>query len=99
MRTLTITDAEMYLEKRLQAAARGEDIGIVSGADVIALRKVAVESTDYAWREYGVTREEVTRYEQAALADHTRAEEAGELRPLASEELRELREGAAPADR
>jgi hypothetical protein len=37
----------------------GEDIGIISGADVIALRKVEVESTDYAFREYGATSEDM----------------------------------------
>ena len=45
MKTLTITDARKNLGKLLTAAARGEDIGIISGADVIALRKVEVEST------------------------------------------------------
>ena len=51
MKTLTITDAKKNLSKWLQAAARGEEIGIISGSDVIALRKVAVEASDYAWRE------------------------------------------------
>jgi len=45
----------------LTAAARGEDIGIVSGANIIALRKVEVESTDYAQREYGLTKKELSR--------------------------------------
>ncbi len=63
MKTLTITDAKKNLSKWLQAAARGEDIGIVIGADVIALRKVEVESTDYARREYGITEEELDRFE------------------------------------
>ncbi len=55
MTTLTITDAKKNLGRWLQAAARGEDIGIISGAHVIALRKVEVESVDYAQREYGAT--------------------------------------------
>lgn len=55
MKTLTITDAKKNLGKWLAAAAHGEDIGIVCGADIIALCKVEVESTDYAQREYGVT--------------------------------------------
>jgi hypothetical protein len=55
MKTLTITVAKKNLGKWLQAAASGEDIGIISGADIIALRKVRVEPMDYAWREYGVT--------------------------------------------
>jgi antitoxin (DNA-binding transcriptional repressor) of toxin-antitoxin stability system len=82
MKTLTITDAKKNLSKWLQAAARGADIGIVSGADVIALRKVEVESTDYAWREYGLAAEEVAGYEQAAVAEHERLRKAGKLEYL-----------------
>ena len=59
MKTLTITDAKRNLGNWLKGAARGEDIGIVSGADIIALRKVEIESTDYAQREYGVTQKQV----------------------------------------
>ena len=59
MKTLTITDAKKNLSRWLTAAALGEDIGIVCGADIIALRKVAVESTDYAQREYGAMPEQV----------------------------------------
>src|SRR5207247_1722912 len=47
MKTLTITDAKKNLGRWLTAAARGEDIGIICGADIVALRKVNVESTDY----------------------------------------------------
>jgi antitoxin (DNA-binding transcriptional repressor) of toxin-antitoxin stability system len=45
MKTLTITDAKKNLGRWLAAAARGEDIGIVCGSDIVALRKVEVEST------------------------------------------------------
>ena len=72
MKTLTITSAKKNLGKWLQAASRGEDIGIISGADVIALRKVEVESTDYALRQYGVAPSEVALYERAAVAEHAR---------------------------
>jgi len=92
MKTLTITDAKKNLGKWLQAAARGEDVGIVSGADVIALRKVEVESADYAWREYGVTPREVADYEQAAVAEHEQLRKAGKLECLSTEDLRKKRE-------
>jgi hypothetical protein len=39
-------------------AAQGQDAGIVCGADIIALRKIEVESTDYAQREYAATQEQ-----------------------------------------
>ena len=55
MRTLTITDAKKNLGKWLSAAVNGQEVGIVSGATVVALRPVQIEATDYAWREYGLT--------------------------------------------
>ena len=79
MKTLTITDAKKNLSKWLQAAVRGEDIGIVSGADVIALRKVEVESTDYAWREYGVTQAELEAYERKLDAEYERLKKTGKV--------------------
>ena len=79
MKTLTITDARKNLSKWLQAAARGEDIGIVSGANIIALRKIEVDSTDYAWREYGVTPEELEAWESKVAAEHERDRKAGKL--------------------
>ena len=92
MKTLTITDAKKNLGKWLQAAAQGEDIGIISGADVIALRRVQVESADYAWREYGVTNEEVAHYEQEAGAEHRRLKKAGKLEYLTTDDLSKRRE-------
>ena len=95
MKTLTITTEKKNLSRWLQAAARGEDIGIVSGADVIALRKVEVEPTDYAWREYGLTAEDVTAYEEAAVAEHQRLKKAGKLEYLTTESLRDKHEKAS----
>ncbi len=88
MTTLTITDAKKNLGKWLQAAARGEDIGIISGAEVIALRKVEVESTDYAWREYGVTREELGSYEKAMHEEYQRLKKSGKLKPMAPDAIK-----------
>ncbi|HWO40693.1 MAG TPA: hypothetical protein VNO43_02700 [Candidatus Eisenbacteria bacterium] len=65
MKTLTITDAKKNLGRWLTAAVRGEDIGIICGSDIVALRKVNVESTDYARREYGATPEQVAALEKA----------------------------------
>jgi antitoxin (DNA-binding transcriptional repressor) of toxin-antitoxin stability system len=91
MKTLTITDAKKNLGRWLTAAARGEDIGIVSGANIIALRKVEVESTDYAQREYGVTKKEMDlatkRIDAELLADKKR----GRLRRYSGNLERDLR--------
>ncbi|MCE0522543.1 MAG: hypothetical protein LV480_06500 [Methylacidiphilales bacterium] len=61
MTTLSPTKARSNLTAWLKKAAAGEDIGILFGDQVIALRPVEVESTDYAEREYGVTQEELKR--------------------------------------
>jgi antitoxin (DNA-binding transcriptional repressor) of toxin-antitoxin stability system len=95
MQTLTITDAKKNLGRLLQAAARGEDIGIVSGASIIALRKVKVESTDHAEREYGVTREQVEKAERDTDRRHAKLKRAGKLAITTHSELRELLEKAA----
>lgn len=88
MTTLTITDAKKNLGRWLKAAARGEEIGIMTGADVIALRKVEVEATDYAWREYGVTPAELERFDKAMEARYQRQKKSGKLKPMTPEELK-----------
>jgi hypothetical protein len=61
MTTLSPTRARSNLTGWLKKAAAGEDIGILYGDKVIALRPVEVESTDYAWTEYGLTKKEMER--------------------------------------
>lgn len=57
MTTLSPTKARANLTHWLKRAAAGDDVGILCGDKVIALRPVQVFSadTDYARREYGVT--------------------------------------------
>ena len=95
MKTLTITDAKKNLGKWLEAAAEGEEIGIISGPNIIALRKVEVEATDYAFREYGVTSDEIRRYEERVIQEHKELKKAGKLRSFSVEEIRRQREKAA----
>lgn len=91
MQTLTITDAKKNLGKWLKAAAHGQDIAIVSGADIIALRKVSIEAADYAQREYGVTPEQLDRFEEAMDAEVHRMRASGEAEKyrFTPEQLRE----------
>ena len=79
MTTLTITDAKKNLGKWLLAAVKGEDIGILAGARVVALRPVEVEPTDYAWREYGVTPAQLDAFIRADNARIARARREGKL--------------------
>jgi antitoxin (DNA-binding transcriptional repressor) of toxin-antitoxin stability system len=62
MTTLSPTQARANLSSLLKRAAKGEDIGILHGDQVIALRPVKVHSDDYAIREYGVTEAELNRF-------------------------------------
>ncbi len=92
MKTLTITDAKKNLGRWLAAAAKGEDIGIVCGADIVALRKVEVESTDYARREYGATPEQVTALEKATERRYQSLKRSKKLSFMPAQELRKLLE-------
>ncbi len=91
MKTLTITNAKKNLGQWLAAAARGEDIGIVSGADIIALRKVEVESTDYAQREYGLTRQELSRAAKRMDTELAAEKKRGRLRRYSGNPEHDLR--------
>jgi len=64
MKTLSIDQARANLSDLLEKAKNGEDIGIMCGDQIVALRPVTVSSDDYAWREYGVTPEEMERFEK-----------------------------------
>lgn len=79
MTTLTITDAKKNLGKWLGAALKGEDIGILTGAAIVALRPVEVEATDYAWREYGVTPAELDAFMKAESARIEKMRRKGEF--------------------
>lgn len=90
MKTLTITAAKKNLGRLLSAAAKGEDIGIVCGADIIALRKVEIESVDYAQREYGATPEDITKLEKAVDRRYRRLKRSKKLVTSSAEQLRKL---------
>ena len=92
MKTLTITDAKKNLGRWLAAAARGEDIGIVCGSDIVALRKVEVESTDYAQREYGALPEQVAALEKATDQRYRRLKRGRKLISVTTGELRKMLE-------
>ena len=92
MKTLTITDAKKNLGRWLTAAARGEDVGIICGADIIALRKVNVESTDYAQREYGATPEQIAALETATERRYRTLKRGKKLVTVGSRQIREMLE-------
>lgn len=80
MTTLSPTQARSNLTEWLKKAAQGEDVGILFGSHVIALRPVHVESTDYAEREYGVTKAELKRFTQKLHAQGEKDRKTGKSR-------------------
>ena len=80
MQTLSPTTARSNLTFWLKAAARGEDVGILYGDQVIALRPVTVESTDYALREYGASEAQVNRLSLQAHEEIQENRIAGSLK-------------------
>ncbi len=79
MTTLSPTQARTNLSSLLKRAAKGEDIGILHGDQVIALRPVKVHSDDYALREYGVTEQELDRFVRATKQRIARDRKAGKM--------------------
>jgi antitoxin (DNA-binding transcriptional repressor) of toxin-antitoxin stability system len=80
MTTLSPTQARTNLSALLKRAAKGEDIGILHGDQVIALRPVTVHSDDYALREYGVTEKDLDRFVKRMDAQIARERKAGTIK-------------------
>ncbi|HEV7505751.1 MAG TPA: hypothetical protein VGS07_12640 [Thermoanaerobaculia bacterium] len=95
MKTLTITEAKKNLGRWLAAAAGGDDVGIILGADIIALRKVEVESIDYAQSEYGATPEQVAALQKTVDDRYRQLRPSGKLLTVTAAELRGLLEEAS----
>jgi len=47
VKTVTITEAKKHLGSYLKAALAGSNVGIVCGAQIVALRPVEVTSIDF----------------------------------------------------
>jgi antitoxin (DNA-binding transcriptional repressor) of toxin-antitoxin stability system len=80
MTTLSPTQARVNLTSLLKRAAKGEDIGILHGDQVIALRPVTVHSDDYALREYGVTEKKLDRFVKRANQRIKQERKAGKIK-------------------
>lgn len=80
MLTLTPTAARSNLSELLRRALKGDDIGIVVDGKIIALRPVAVESMDYATREYGATAKELNLFEERIYGKIEKARKEGTLK-------------------
>jgi hypothetical protein len=77
---LSPTKARSNLTFWLKAAAGGKDVGILYRDQVIALRPVTVESTDYAMREYGATGSDVQNLSKKVDEEIHKNRRAGKLK-------------------
>lgn len=77
MKTLTITEARKNLSSWLHRARNGEEIGIVDGSQIIALRPVTVTATDYMEHEYGLSPDEASQIANNILLDSINEEKQG----------------------
>jgi antitoxin (DNA-binding transcriptional repressor) of toxin-antitoxin stability system len=90
MKTLSVTDARQNLTRWLQAAMAGEDVGILCGNQVVALRPVQVYSEDYALQEYGLTKKGLTRAAKRMDAELAADKKRGRLRRYSGDLERDL---------
>ena len=81
MKTLTVTEARANLSAVLERAKKGEDIGIVSGNQVIQLKPVEVVPWEesYLYQEYRVTPDDWRRFKKRQAKKYRAAERAGTL--------------------
>ncbi len=80
MTTLSPTQARTNLSSLLKRAAKGEDIGILHGDQVIALRPVKIHSADYVLREYALTEKELERFVKRTDREVAREYKAGTVK-------------------
>jgi len=74
MQTLTVTKARQNLGVWLARAVAGDDIGVIIGDKIVALRPVEVFATDYAESEYGLTAAEISAATARITAEVSQAD-------------------------
>jgi hypothetical protein len=75
-----VTDARQNLTHWLRLAMDGQDVGILCGNQIVALRPVQVFSEDYALQEYGLTKKELKRAADRMDAELAEDKKRGRLR-------------------
>ena len=86
MKTLTVSEAQKRLPSVLEQVKKGQDIGIISGEQIIQLKPVQVVAWEdsYLYQEYNVTPPEWKRFKRrikTRRAKEDYAEFKGEFDP------------------
>ena len=81
MKTLSVTKARSNLSHWLKRAIAGEDLGILYGDKVIALRPVEIYpmDADYVRKEYGMTPAQMDAFAKRMHAELMRDKKAGRM--------------------
>ncbi|MGH7958843.1 MAG: type II toxin-antitoxin system Phd/YefM family antitoxin [Opitutaceae bacterium] len=87
MKTLTVTKARQNLGGWLKRAVAGEEIGVVFGDQVVALRPVPIMAADYMETEYGLTKEEAERAAERIRAETRAALASGDYLDVTGKSL------------
>ncbi len=82
MKTLTATEARKNLTRWLKAAKGGEEIGIVYGADIFAIRRVPIHAADYPQAEYGLSADQLADFKKRADSELDRELKGGQMKPF-----------------
>lgn len=82
MKTLTITQGRGRLGYWLKKAVEGEDVGIVVGDKIVALRPVGVHSDDYALQEYGLSAAQMKHAARRVAAGITKERRRRTVKPF-----------------
>ncbi len=87
MKTLTVTEARKNLSGWIRRAGAGEEIAIIDGARIYAIRPVNILAADYALHEYGATSAEVDAAVARTRKEIAAERAAGQLTPLFPDEI------------
>jgi len=63
-------------------------LGLSGGANIISLRKIEVESTDYTQRAYAATREQIAALDEATDKRYRKLRRSGKHVTMSAERLR-----------
>lgn len=91
MQTLTTAKARARLPALLKLALNGQEIGIVCGDRIVALRPVEVTATDYARMEYGIADDEIRTIAGNLHAKAKKAIKTGQARSFNGDIERAIR--------
>ena len=85
MITLSVTNARKNLGSWVQKAVDGNEVAILLGNHVVALRPVEVVSKEYAEREYHLAPSEVDVISNNLHEKAKKAQRSGRVRPFAGD--------------